>query len=148
MNTDRPIDAPASPPELPPLSNERVDEIENSLFAEISRDRTVRRKRRTGVWLATGAAAAVIVVAAVIAPSLSGVVGGASSDEYAVAPSAPLVESGTGEGGAADSGAESTEQSIAGERRSPATARSRPSATSSRRRRRRSSSTTSRLPPP
>ena len=115
MNTDRPIDAPASPPELPPLSNERVDAIEHSLFAEISRDRTVRRKRRTGVWLATGAAAAVIVVAAVIAPSLSGVVGGASSDEAAVAPSAPLVEPGTGEVGAADSGAESTEQSIAGD---------------------------------
>ena len=131
MNTTRPIDAAASPPELPPLSDERVQEIEDSLFAEIAGDRTKRRKRRTGAWIATSAAAAVIIVAAVIAPSVGGLVGGASSGDTAVAPSAPLEDA--REGGAADtdaaeggvvapdavkegfSGADGTEQSIAGD---------------------------------
>ena len=48
MNTTRPTDAAAPLPELPPLSDERVQEIESTLFADIARDRTKRRKRRTG----------------------------------------------------------------------------------------------------
>lgn len=68
--------------ELPPLSDARVREIEESLLAAISdggqRDsppvaRTARRRRR---WVAGAtAAAAVVVAAAVIAPSLPGILG-------------------------------------------------------------------------
>ncbi|MET0829886.1 MAG: DUF4349 domain-containing protein [Microbacterium sp.] len=119
MNTEQPADASASLPEpLPDLSAERIDEIENSLFAEIARDRTARRKRRSGVWVASGAAAAVIVVAAVIAPTVGTLVNPTSSSEYAVAPSAPL-DSGAGstveDSGAAPEGliAEGTDQSRA-----------------------------------
>ena len=96
MNTDLPASTTASPEPLPQLSTERIERIENSLFAEIARERTVRRNRRTGVWLAGGAAAAVIVVAAVIAPSVGGLVSGTSSDQSAVAPSAPLEDDGAG----------------------------------------------------
>jgi Domain of unknown function (DUF4349) len=107
MNTDLPTSTTASPEPLPELGPERIERIESSLFAEIARERTVRRKRRTGVWLAGGAAAAVIVVAAVIAPSVGGLVSGTSSDESAVAPSAPLEDAGAG--GAADDSAAVTE---------------------------------------
>lgn len=115
MNT-APHDGAPAPEPLPELRTERIDAIEDSLFAEIARDRSARRKRRTGVWFATGAAAAVIVVAAVIAPSVGGLVGGTASNDSALAPSAPLVEDASG--GAAISGAtadgfasESTDQS-------------------------------------
>lgn len=110
MNTTEATDAPSSPRELPPLSDERIHEIEGSLFAQIADDRAKRRRRRTGAWIATSAAAAVIVVAAVIAPSVGGLVGGASSGDIAVAPSAPLEEA--REGGATDTGAAGTEQSL------------------------------------
>ena len=100
MNTTPSTDPAAPPPGLPPLSDERVREIEDSLFADIGRERAKRRTRRTGAWLATGAAAAVVVVAAVIAPSVGVLVGGAPSGDVAVAPWAPVEES--RQGGAAD----------------------------------------------
>jgi hypothetical protein len=101
MNIDQQSDRAPEP--LPELSDERVDRIESALFADIARERTVHRRRRTGVWVASGAAAAVIVVAAVIAPSVGGLIGAPATDQAAVAPSAPLVDSSAG--GAADSGA-------------------------------------------
>lgn len=111
MSTQQPTGAP---PELPELSAERVDEIEEALFADIARERSsrhVRSARRGRIWLTGGAAAAVIAVAAIIAPSVvpmvSGGAGG-SSDESAVAPDAP-VDSDDVSG--ADSGVASTEES-------------------------------------
>ena len=103
MNTDQQPEAGAS--QLPELTDERIDRMESSLFTEIARDRTVHRKRRTGVWAVSGAAAAVIVVAAVIAPSVGGLVTGtgSASNEAAVDPSAPLVDSAAG--GATDESA-------------------------------------------
>jgi hypothetical protein len=105
MNIDQQPEAGAS--QLPELTDERIDRMENSLFTEIARDRTVHRKRRTGVWAVSGAAAAVIVVAAVIAPSVGGLVAGtgtgSASNEAAVDPSAPLVDSAAG--GATDESA-------------------------------------------
>lgn len=96
MNTDQQPGAGTSPESLPELSGDRVERIENSLFTEISRERTTHRKRRSAVWLVSGAAAAVIVVAAVIAPSVGGLIIGPASDQAAVAPSAPLVDSAAG----------------------------------------------------
>lgn len=96
MNTDQQPGAGTSPESLPELSEDRVERIENSLFTEISRERTTHRKRRSAVWLVSGAAAAVIVVAAVIAPSVGGLIIGPASDQAAVAPSAPLVDSAAG----------------------------------------------------
>jgi uncharacterized protein DUF4349 len=96
MNTDQQPDAGASREPLPELSDERINRIETSLFTEIARDRTVHRKRRTGVWVASSAAAAVIVVAAVIAPSVGGLLTGTASNDAAVGPAAPLVDSGSG----------------------------------------------------
>jgi Domain of unknown function (DUF4349) len=106
MNIDQQSDDRASEP-LPHLSEARVDRIENALFADIARERAVHRRRRTGVWVAGGAAAAVIVVAAVIAPSVGSLIGAPATDQAAVAPSAPLVDSSAGgaDTGAADSGA-------------------------------------------
>ncbi|MBW9118639.1 DUF4349 domain-containing protein [Microbacterium trichothecenolyticum] len=88
------------PAPLPELSAERIDEIEEALFADIARERTrqaARRTRRGRLWIAGGAAAAVIAVAAVIAPSVGSLVGtsGGAVDESAVAPVAPA-DSGAG----------------------------------------------------
>ena len=96
MNTVQQPDAGASHEPLPELSDERINRIETSLFTEIARDRTVHRKRRTGVWVAGSAAAAVIVVAAVIAPSVGGLLTGTASNDAAVGPAAPLVDPGAG----------------------------------------------------
>jgi hypothetical protein len=96
MNTDQQPGAGTSPESLPELSEDRVERIENSLFTEISRERTTHRKRRSAVWLVSGGAAAVIVVAAVIAPTVGGLIIGPASDQAAVAPSAPLVDSAAG----------------------------------------------------
>lgn len=87
MSTHEP-DAAAS---LPELSPQRIDEIEDALFADISRERaasSARRTRRGRIWIAGGAAAAVIAVAAIIAPSVGSLVGGAGSgsDSAAIAP--------------------------------------------------------------
>ncbi|MGZ0710616.1 DUF4349 domain-containing protein (plasmid) [Coraliomargarita sp. W4R53] len=65
--------------DLPHLSDERVAEMERSVFASISEERVAHKRARRGKWWLSGAAAAaVIVVAAVIAPSIGGLVGGAS----------------------------------------------------------------------
>jgi Flp pilus assembly protein TadB len=98
MSTQPPV--PETPESLPELSAERIDEIEDALFADIARERTLqsaRRTRRGRLWIAGGAAAAVIAVAAVIAPSVGSLVGtsGGAIEESAVAPVAPA-DSGAG----------------------------------------------------
>lgn len=105
MNTQVP--GSESPANLPELSAQRIDEIEEALFTDIARERTrqsARRTRRGRLWIAGGAAAAVIAVAAVIAPSVGTMVGGAggASDESAVAPLAPA-DQGAGSTGSEDS---------------------------------------------
>lgn len=77
---------------LPEISPQRIDEIENALFADISRERaatTARRAHRGRLWIAGGAAAAVVAVAAIIAPSIGPLVSGSggASDSSAFAPS-------------------------------------------------------------
>lgn len=103
MSTQPP--APEAHPALPDLSAQRVDEIEDALFADIARERSrdsARRTRRGRLWIAGGAAAAVIAVAAVIAPSVGLLVGGgAPSSDSAVAP-APLAGSGSAQDDASD----------------------------------------------
>jgi hypothetical protein len=111
MNTEQPVAPSGTEPGLPELTDARIDQIEGSLFSEISRERTVRRKRRTGAWIATSAAAAVIVVAAIIAPSVGGLLGGVASDEAAVDPSAPLVDPAAG--GGSDSGTLTDDAAVA-----------------------------------
>lgn len=77
------------PSRLPELSDGRVDEIEDALFAEISSERRearTRRTRRGRIWMAGGAAAAVIAVAAVIAPTVGGIVRPMGGADSAVAP--------------------------------------------------------------
>ncbi|MEV5071344.1 DUF4349 domain-containing protein [Microbacterium sp. LMI12-1-1.1] len=105
MNTQPPVSGTPGP--LPDLSAERIDEIEDALFADIAQDRgrrSARRTRRGRLWIAGGAAAAIIAVAAVIAPSVGSLVGGAggATDESAVAPVAPA-DSGAGSDGSSDS---------------------------------------------
>jgi len=104
MNTQPPVPDSSAP--LPELGAERIDEIEDALFADIAHERlrrSARRTRRGRLWIAGGAAAAVIVVAAVIAPSVASLVGGAggASDQSAVAPVAPA-DSGAVSDGSSD----------------------------------------------
>ena len=84
-----------TPPPLPELSDERIDEIEQALFAGIAREREARQdrerrehekraRRRRTVWWTTAAAAVVIVAAAAIGPALGGLTmatGGADTAE-------------------------------------------------------------------
>ncbi|MGU3646728.1 DUF4349 domain-containing protein [Microbacterium sp. C23T] len=112
MSTQPP--GPETPASLPELSSERIDEIEDALFADIAHERarlSARRTRRGRLWIAGGAAAAVIAVAAVIAPSVGSLVspsGGGVGDEYAVAPVAPA-DSGPGANTTDSSGADTRE---------------------------------------
>lgn len=100
---------------LPELSSERIDEIEDALFADIALDRRTdraRRAKRGRIWMAGGAAAAIVAVAAIIAPSVGSLVGGAvgASDEAAVAPATGTAfdtgapEMSTGDGRLTDAG--------------------------------------------
>ena len=107
MSTQHPTGAPVA---LPALSDERIDELEDALFADIARERSssqARRARRGRIWLAGGAAAAIVAVAAIIAPSVVPLVGGAGggSADYAVAPDAP-VQTDRDAGGASEESAE------------------------------------------
>lgn len=72
-----------SSPSLPELSDERIGELEDALFADIAREREAaqaheragrakRMRRRRTVWWTTAAAAAVIVAAVAIGPTLGG----------------------------------------------------------------------------
>ena len=101
MNTSS-NEASVPEPALPDLSEARIAEIEDSLFADIARDRETQRARRArrGRWWIGGAAAAVVVViAAIAAPMIvpivsgSGIVTGSSgssvSDGGGSAPVAP-----------------------------------------------------------
>ena len=110
MNTQSPVPDASAP--LPDLSAQRIGEIEEALFADIARERargSVRRTRRSRLWIAGGAAAAVIAVAAVIAPSVGQLVGdpGGTAEEFAVAPADP----GAGSDGASDSATTQTSES-------------------------------------
>lgn len=67
MNTEQPTEA-RSGTTLPELTDERIDEIENALFADIARERAARRARRSRWMMAGGAAAAVVVIAAAVLP--------------------------------------------------------------------------------
>lgn len=101
MNIQHPVAG-----DLPPLDDERIEVIEQELFAGIARDRaaTAARRRRRGTWwVAGGAAAAVIAVAAVIAPNLGGVLGVAGGAGGSAV--APQYDSGAPDGWAADGGA-------------------------------------------
>ncbi len=111
MSTQPPV--PETPVPLPELSTDRIDEIEDALFADIVRERTrqsARRTRRGRLWIAGGAAAAVIAVAAVIAPSVGSIVTGVggATDESAVAPVAPA-DSGAGSSSTDSSGTDARE---------------------------------------
>ena len=94
MNTQQPGEA--SRP-LPVLSTQRIDEIEDALFADIALERRTERARRATrgrIWMAGGAAAAVVAIAAIIAPAVGGVVGGVSLDEAGSVPAvAPATDS-------------------------------------------------------
>ncbi|MFB7891383.1 DUF4349 domain-containing protein [Microbacterium sp. NPDC056044] len=97
--------APETAARLPELSAERIDEIEDALFADIARERSrqsARSVRRGRLWIAGGAAAAVIAVAAVIAPSVGSLVStsGGTGEESAVAPVAPADSYSTNSSGA------------------------------------------------
>lgn len=121
MNTQQSTRTP-----LPELSPARIDEIEDSLFADIARDRSASRARRGKVWLGAGAAAAVIVVAAVIAPSVGSLVTGAGDSGLAggttgeLAPDAGIgteeygspAESGVTDGGGVDTSRTDSDRSI------------------------------------
>ncbi|MFB7885097.1 DUF4349 domain-containing protein [Microbacterium sp. NPDC056057] len=111
MSTQPP--GPETPASLPELSSERIDEIEDALFADIAHERarrSARRTRRGRLWIAGGAAAAVIAVAAIIAPSVGSLVSpsGGVGDESAVAPVAPA-DSGAGANTTDSSGADTRE---------------------------------------
>lgn len=109
----------ATEPTLPELTDERIDQIEASLFTQIARERgdavaqaerrRVRAVRRERVWMGAAAAAAVVAVAAVIAPQLGALTGGSSGSSVGqsamlpaeVAPMAAVPDGNT-EAGAAD----------------------------------------------
>ncbi|HET8928478.1 MAG TPA: DUF4349 domain-containing protein [Microbacterium sp.] len=116
---DTSTDAGAQP--LPELSDERIEELERTLFAGIAREREVaqererrerrerqkRMRRRRAVWWTTAAAAVVIVGAAAIGPTLGVLTMAGGGADTAVSPadggpeSAPLPEGVVG--GAEDS---------------------------------------------
>lgn len=58
-------------PTLPSLPADRVDAIENAVFARIGHERDRVRRRRRGIWTGVGAAAVVVVIAAVVGPTLT-----------------------------------------------------------------------------
>ncbi|GAA3627227.1 hypothetical protein GCM10022200_07040 [Microbacterium awajiense] len=83
MNT-----SPTASATLPELSDERVDAIEDELFARIADDRADDRRRsarRGRLWLVGGAAAAIIAVAAIISPAVVPLVSPSGSDRASVA---------------------------------------------------------------
>ncbi|MEU1970683.1 DUF4349 domain-containing protein [Microbacterium sp. NPDC019599] len=90
MNTPH-DEAPVTDPveDLPDLPEERIAEIEESLFAAIGRDRDARRARRGRWWIGGAAAAAVVVVAAFISPMVVPLVGGGAGESADSAGSAP-----------------------------------------------------------
>lgn len=76
MNASAPTE-----PQLPPLSDERLNAMERVVFSRIAGEHRRRRTRRTRVWAGVGAAAAIVVVAAVISPAVMSNIslGGAAS---------------------------------------------------------------------
>jgi hypothetical protein len=97
MNTQEPTELPP----LPELSDSRIDEIEEALFAGIARERVIqqgetrrladrRARRRRTVWWSTAAAAVVVVSAVAVGPVLGGLgITGVSGGSTAVDESAP-----------------------------------------------------------
>lgn len=97
MNDDMNIqDVDIQDLDLPALSDERVNEIEDALFASIAEERDekrvrddrerLRRARRGRLWMGGAAAAAVVAIAAILGPSMPGLLGGADSASTATAP--------------------------------------------------------------
>ncbi|WP_345802836.1 DUF4349 domain-containing protein [Microbacterium sp. AZCO] len=95
MNTAH-DEASAQGDRLPELPDERIAEIEESLFAAIGRERTSARIRRRRWWIGGAAAAAVVVVAAVISPAIVPLVTGTAGSSSS--------EVGTADGTSTDSG--------------------------------------------
>lgn len=88
MNTQEPRGAAS----LPELSDKRIVDLEDALFADIAQEResqTARSRRRGRLWMAGGAAAAVVAIAAIIAPSIGGIVAGSATSGSAVPMSDP-----------------------------------------------------------
>ncbi|MGX1701619.1 DUF4349 domain-containing protein [Microbacterium sp. NPDC055357] len=109
MNTS-PIDAA-----LPELSEARIDDIENAVFADIARERSAEQARRArrGRWgIAGGAAAAVVAIAALISPAVGGMitVTGQSGADSAV----PLVAPASDGGAWAESESSVSREELAG----------------------------------
>lgn len=107
---------------LPELADDRVDEMEEALFAAIAAERDSyalrhadevrrRRARRGRWWIGGAAAAAVVIVAAVIGPQLGGFIGSgaASTADEAGAPEVWTDGGSGGELSGTDSGAASEE---------------------------------------
>ncbi|MFS0732781.1 DUF4349 domain-containing protein [Microbacterium sp. 1P10UB] len=122
MTTSIPPSASGSLPQLPHLGDERVDAMEEALFADIAAERATsqnRRARRGRVWWGAGAAAAVVVVAALIAPAVGGIVTPVR-EESAVAPASGSAGTDSGRAGSAGSIAS---DAVAPEAAAPDTAR-------------------------
>lgn len=101
---------------LPELADDRVDEMEEALFAAIAAERAARttahvdedrkrRARRGRWWIGGAAAAAVVIAAAVVGPQLGGLmgVGAASTADEAGAPEV-WTDGSVGEESGGDSG--------------------------------------------
>ncbi|ALJ20104.1 DUF4349 domain-containing protein [Microbacterium sp. No. 7] len=106
---------------LPPLSEARIDEIEDALFDRIARDDAARRsaetrrtRRRGRAWAGGLAAAGIVAVAAFIGPQLvsGGISGGMSADSSA-AESAPMPADGSSFMGGSGLRESSTSDSLA-----------------------------------
>ncbi len=98
---------------LPSLADERIDEMERAIFADIAKERAgenaradvARRRsaRRGRWWMGGAAAAAVVAIAALIAPQVLTNIQGSSAGSAAVAPAADLGGAGSS---VTDAGAE------------------------------------------
>ncbi|MDQ4212606.1 DUF4349 domain-containing protein [Microbacterium capsulatum] len=116
-----------TPIELPDLSDETMDRIEQAVFEQIAEERdgartTTRRRSRRRGWLAAAGVAAAFVVGVLVTPSLLSVTGvGSSGSAVSSAPtgvSAPKSLAGT----AKDSGSSSSSSSAVGSAPSASTA--------------------------
>jgi RNA polymerase sigma factor (sigma-70 family) len=94
-----------TPTELPPLSDEGVDRIEEAVFAQIAEERDAERARSTAVrhrarrrWLTAGGVAAAFVVGVLVTPAILNATG--SSPPVLPAPPPPPVPRDLGVGAA------------------------------------------------
>ncbi|MCE4025045.1 DUF4349 domain-containing protein [Microbacterium sp. Au-Mic1] len=86
-----------TPTELPPLSDESVDRIEEAVFAQIAEERDAERARSTAArhrtrrrkWLTAGGVAAAFVVGVLVTPAILNATGSLSSGSSGSSASAP-----------------------------------------------------------